>query len=65
LSGGDWILTPKHSVSHHRGGGKEGKKKAAGLSPVGLYLGWDLYILFIYLFIFLNLCMGCRMWGSI
>jgi hypothetical protein len=43
LSGGDWILTPKHSVSHHRGGGEEEKKKkAAVLSHVGLYLGWDL-----------------------
>jgi hypothetical protein len=51
LSGGDWILTPEHYVSRHRGGGEEEKKRkreeekkrkkgrAVGLSLVGLYLG--------------------------
>jgi hypothetical protein len=54
LSGGDWILTPEHSILRHCEGGEEEKKRkreeekkkkkkengrAAGLPPVGLYLG--------------------------
>jgi hypothetical protein len=32
---------------------------------MGLYLRWDLSYFFYLLFFFLNLCMSCRMWGSI
>jgi hypothetical protein len=74
LSGGDWILTPRHSISRHRGGGEEeNKRKKKKEEQQGCRLWdyiWDeicrFFIFFLFFFPeFVYGQQGCRLWGSI
>ena len=79
MSGGDWILTPKHSVSRYHEGGEEEKKRKREkkirekkeeqhgcLLWSSIWDGICRFYLFIILFLeFVYGQQGCRLWYSI
>jgi hypothetical protein len=62
LSGGDWILTPEHSILHHRLGGEEEKKrkkrKSSRVVAFGALFGMGFVKFYLFIIFFLEFVYG-------